>query len=59
MKDAWRVKHPELLALHTEAREKAARFQDVQFEHHPRAHAEIVKVDQALNRLLDWEARGK
>ena len=59
MKGAWRVKHPELHALHNEAREKVARFHDVQFEHHPRTHAEIAKVDQALNRLLDWEARAK
>jgi ribonuclease HI len=59
MKGVWRVKDPDLRVLHTEARRKAARFQDVRYEHYPRTHAEITKVDQALNRLLDFESQGE
>jgi ribonuclease HI len=59
MKGVWRVKDAELHALNAEARAKAGRFREVRFEHYPRTHAEITKVDQALNRLLDWEAQGR
>ena len=58
MKGEWRVKDPELRALHTDAHAKAARFREVRYDHHPRSHAEIATVDRALNRLLDLEAQG-
>jgi ribonuclease HI len=58
MNRAWRVKDPELLTLHAAAHAKAAPFREVRYEHHPRSHSEIAAVDQALNRLLDLEARG-
>jgi ribonuclease HI len=59
MNRAWRVKDPELRTLHTDAHARAARFREVHYEHHPRSHPEIAAVDQALNRLLDLEARGR
>jgi ribonuclease HI len=58
MNGAWRVKDPELRALHTDAHARAARFRAVRYEHHHRSHPEITAVDQTLNRLLDLEARG-
>jgi ribonuclease HI len=58
MSGVWRVKEPELRRLQAEAQDKAARFQNVQYRHYPRTHAEIAKVDQALNRLLDLDASG-
>src|SRR5262245_58955766 len=58
MKGTWRVKNPQLRELHTEAQAKAAAFQAVLYEHHPRTHAEIAKVDWALNQLLDIESQG-
>ena len=58
MNGAWRVKDPELRTLHAEAHARAARLREVRYEHHPRSHPEIASVDQALNRLLDLEARG-
>jgi ribonuclease HI len=57
MNGEWRVRDPELRTLHADARAGAARFREVAYEHHPRSHPEIAAVDQALNRLLDLEAR--
>ena len=57
MRGDWRVKDPELRALHADAQTKAARFRGVQYAHHRRSHPEIAAVDRALNRLLDLEAR--
>ena len=59
MNGEWRVKDPELRTLYTTAHARAARFREVRYEHHPRSHPEIAAVDQALNRLLDLEARGR
>jgi ribonuclease HI len=59
MNGEWRVKDPELRTLHTTAHARAARFREVRYEHHPRSHPEIAAVDQALNRLLDLEARDR
>ena len=59
MNGGWRVKDPVLRTLYTDARARAARFREVRYEHHSRSHAEIAAVDQALNRLLDLEARGR
>ena len=56
MNGTWKVREPELQALHAAARTKATKFCGVQYRHHPRTHAEIAKVDRALNRLLDAEA---
>jgi ribonuclease HI len=58
MRGEWRIKNPTLRTLHGEAQSKAARFREVQYEHHPRSHSEITTVDRALNRLLDLEAQG-
>jgi hypothetical protein len=56
MSGKWRVRDPELRTLHADAQAKAARFREVRYEHHPRSHPEIAKVDKALNRLLDLQA---
>jgi ribonuclease HI len=57
MRGAWRVKHPELRRLLEEAQAQAAGFQEVSYHHYRRSHPQIAEVDQALNRLLDLEAR--
>ena len=57
MKGEWKVRDPELRTLHANAKAKAKRFRQVSYHHYPRSHREITAVDQALNRLLDSEAR--
>jgi ribonuclease HI len=58
MNAAWRVRNSDLRDLHAKARAAAAGFEEVRYDHHPRAHPEIATVDRALNQLLDLEARG-
>jgi ribonuclease HI len=57
MAGEWRVKNPELKALQADARARAGVFREVQYRHYPRTHPEISAVDQALDRLLDLDAR--
>jgi ribonuclease HI len=57
MAGEYRVKNLELRALQADARARAGVFREVQYRHYSRTHPEISAVDQALNRLLDLEAR--
>ncbi len=51
MTGRYRVKNPDLLRLHTEARKEAARFASVTYRHVPRE--ENVLADRLVNQALD------
>jgi probable phosphoglycerate mutase len=54
MEGRYRVKHPDMIPLHSEARSLLARFDEVLLTHVPRE--ENREADRLANRALDERA---
>lgn len=56
MVGAYRVRNARLAELHRRARELAATFERVTFEHRPRLAGRLGRADELVNRALDEAA---
>ena len=56
MTGAYRVRDERMAALHRQARELAATFARVTYEHRPRLSGRLERADELVNRALDEAA---